>query len=71
MPKKKKTEKKEIKKPTVKVQLSGLPLHQVECLRCNAVTPIKKMGHNPTAIFVCIQCNAPLDIFNNCKTCNE
>jgi len=47
------------------------PIHQVECLRCNAVTPIQKVAHNPTARFACIQCNAQLDVFNNCKTCNE
>ncbi|MBS3068273.1 hypothetical protein J4450_06210 [Candidatus Micrarchaeota archaeon] len=47
------------------------PIHQVECLRCSAITPIQKLAHHPTALFTCIQCNAKLDIFNNCKTCNE
>ncbi len=46
-------------------------IHRVECMRCGAITPIQKLAHNPTARFACIQCNAQLDVFNNCKTCNE
>ncbi len=78
---KKKTEKKvvKLKNPNPAKKVAGQqpslvvssPIHQVECLRCNAVTPVQKMGHNPGAIFLCLQCNAKLDIFNNCKTCNE
>ena len=73
MPKKKTAKKpKQSKKIEKAIELVMMePRHDVECLKCGAITTIPRIGHNPAAKHMCIQCNALLDIFNNCKTCNQ